>query len=41
MVGGDRFLDTVRALCIGGGVIVGFAGGSIPEDGVNRLFGET
>jgi NADPH2:quinone reductase len=38
MVGGDRFLDTVRALRIGGrGVIVGFAGGSIPEIRVNRL----
>jgi NADPH2:quinone reductase len=38
MVGGDRFLDTVRALAIGGhGVIVGFAGGSIPEIKVNRL----
>jgi NADPH2:quinone reductase len=38
MVGGDQFLDTVRALRIGGrGVIVGFAGGSIPEIKVNRL----
>jgi NADPH2:quinone reductase len=38
MVGGDRFLDTVRALAIGGrGVIVGFAGGSIPQLKVNRL----
>jgi NADPH2:quinone reductase len=38
MVGGDRFLDTVRALAIGGhGVIVGFAGGSIPELRMNRL----
>lgn len=38
MVGGDNFLDTVRALRIGGrGVIVGFAGGSIPEIKVNRL----
>lgn len=38
MVGGDGFLDTVRALAIGGtGVIVGFAGGSIPELKVNRL----
>lgn len=38
MVGGDSFLDTVRALRIGGrGVIVGFAGGSIPEIKVNRL----
>jgi NADPH2:quinone reductase len=38
MVGGDRFLDTVRSLAIGGrGIIVGFAGGSIPEIKVNRL----
>lgn len=38
MVGGEQFLDTVRALRIGGrGVIVGFAGGSIPEIKVNRL----
>ncbi|GAA1365032.1 NADPH:quinone oxidoreductase family protein [Arthrobacter rhombi] len=38
MVGGSGFLDTVRALAIGGtGVIVGFAGGSIPEIKVNRL----
>lgn len=38
MVGGEGFLDTVRALAIGGtGVIVGFAGGSIPEITVNRL----
>lgn len=38
MVGGDGFLDTVRALAIGGtGVIVGFAGGTIPEVKVNRL----
>lgn len=38
MVGGDTFLDTVRSLRIGGrGVIVGFAGGSIPEIKVNRL----
>lgn len=38
MVGGDGFLDTVRALAIGGtGVVVGFAGGSIPEIKVNRL----
>lgn len=38
MVGGERFLDTVRALAIGGrGIIVGFAGGSIPEIKVNRL----
>lgn len=38
MVGGDIFLDTVRSLRIGGrGVIVGFAGGSIPQVKVNRL----
>ncbi len=38
MVGGDRFLDTVRALAIGGtGVIVGFTGGAIPEIRTNRL----
>lgn len=38
MVGGDGFLDTVRSLRIGGrGVIVGFAGGTIPELRMNRL----
>ncbi len=38
MVGGDGFLDTVRSLRIGGrGVIVGFAGGSIPTLKMNRL----
>lgn len=38
MVGGDRFLDTMRALGIGGtGVIVGFTAGTIPEIKVNRL----
>jgi len=38
MVGGDMFLDTVRSLRIGGrGVIVGFAGGSIPSLRMNRL----
>ena len=38
MVGGDAFLDTVRSLRIGGrGVIVGFAGGSIPSLKMNRL----
>jgi NADPH2:quinone reductase len=38
MVGGDAFLDVVRSLRIGGrGVIVGFAGGSIPTLKVNRL----
>jgi NADPH2:quinone reductase len=38
MVGGDRFLDSVRALAIGGRfVVVGFAGGEIPTLKVNRL----
>lgn len=38
MVGGDRFLDTVRSLRVGGrGVIVGFAGGAIPSLKMNRL----
>ena len=37
-VGGDRFLDSVRALAVGGRLlVVGFAGGSIPEVKVNRL----
>jgi NADPH2:quinone reductase len=37
-VGGDRFLDSLRALDIGGRmVVVGFAGGSIPTVKVNRL----
>jgi NADPH2:quinone reductase len=37
-VGGDRFLDSVRALAIGGRlVVVGFAGGAIPTLKVNRL----
>ncbi|MCW2816141.1 MAG: NADPH:quinone oxidoreductase family protein [Nocardioides sp.] len=37
-VGGEQFLDTVRSLRIGGrGVIVGFAGGSIPQLKMNRL----
>jgi NADPH2:quinone reductase len=37
-VGGDRFLDCVRSLAIGGRlVVVGFAGGSIPTVKVNRL----
>jgi NADPH2:quinone reductase len=37
-VGADLFLDLVRSLRIGGrGVVVGFAGGSIPEVKVNRL----
>ena len=38
MVGGDGFLDAVRALAIGGRlVVVGFAGGQIPTIKVNRL----
>ena len=37
-VGGDRFLDSIRALAIGGRLaVVGFTGGSIPELKVNRL----
>jgi NADPH2:quinone reductase len=37
-VGGDRFLDSVRALAVGGRLfVVGFAGGTIPEVKVNRL----
>jgi NADPH:quinone reductase len=37
-VGGDRFLDSVRALATGGRlVVVGFVGGAIPEIKVNRL----
>lgn len=37
-VGGDRFTDSLRALRIGGTlVVIGFAGGSIPEVRVNRL----
>ncbi|MEX1252819.1 MAG: NADPH:quinone oxidoreductase family protein [Dehalococcoidia bacterium] len=37
-VGGDRFLDSVRALAVGGRLlVVGFAGGAIPEVKVNRL----
>ena len=37
-VGGDRFLDSLRALAIGGRLaVVGFTGGSIPELKVNRL----
>ncbi|HET6507920.1 MAG TPA: NADPH:quinone oxidoreductase family protein [Baekduia sp.] len=38
MVGGDGFLDAVRALRVGGRlVVVGFAGGGIPTIKVNRL----
>ena len=37
-VGGDRFLDSLRALREGGrAVVVGFTAGSIPEVKVNRL----
>jgi NADPH2:quinone reductase len=37
-VGGDRFTDSLRALDVGGrAMVVGFAGGSIPEVKVNRL----
>lgn len=38
LVGGDRFLDHLRALTIGGRLmVVGFAGGSIPTVATNRL----
>ena len=37
-VGGDRFTDSLRALDVGGRLmVVGFAEGSIPEAKVNRL----
>ncbi|KQZ75705.1 NADPH:quinone oxidoreductase family protein [Nocardioides sp. Root151] len=37
-VGGDRFVDSLRALDVGGRLmVVGFAEGSIPEVKVNRL----
>ena len=37
-VGGDRFLDSVRALAVSGRLLViGFAAGSIPEIKVSRL----
>jgi NADPH2:quinone reductase len=37
-VGGDRFLDSVRSLAVDGRLLViGFAGGAIPEVKVNRL----
>lgn len=37
-VGGDRFTDSLRALDIGGRLmVVGFADGGIPEVKVNRL----
>jgi NADPH2:quinone reductase len=38
MVGGDRFLDSVRSLAVGGRlVVIGFAAGEIPTIKVNRL----
>jgi NADPH2:quinone reductase len=38
MVGGERFTDSVRALSIGGRlIVVGFAAGSVPVVKVNRL----
>jgi NADPH2:quinone reductase len=42
-VGGDRFTDSLRALASGGRVVVvGFAGGGIPQVKVNRvLLGNT
>jgi NADPH2:quinone reductase len=37
-VGGDRMLDTIRALAYGGRwVVIGFTGGSIPQVPANRL----
>jgi len=37
-VGGSLFTDSLRSLCEGGRlIVVGFAGGSIPEVKVNRL----
>jgi NADPH2:quinone reductase len=37
-VGGDRMLDTIRALAYGGRwVVIGFTGGSIPQIPANRL----
>jgi NADPH2:quinone reductase len=37
-VGGELFTDSLRSLCEGGRlIVVGFAGGSIPEVKVNRL----
>ena len=37
-VGGDRFLDSVRAMARAGRLlIIGFAGGAIPEIKINRL----
>jgi NADPH2:quinone reductase len=37
-VGGDRFVDSVRALDVGGRLaVIGFTAGSIPEVRVNRL----
>lgn len=37
-VGGDRFIDSLRSLDVGGRLaVVGFAGGAIPQVKVNRL----
>jgi len=37
-VGGDRMLDTIRALAYGGRwIVIGFTGGSIPQVPTNRL----
>ena len=37
-VGGDRMLDTIRALAVGGRwVVIGFVGGSVPQIPANRL----
>jgi NADPH2:quinone reductase len=37
-VGGDRFLDSVRSMAVGGRLLViGFAAGTIPEIKINRL----
>lgn len=37
-VGGDRMTDTIRALAVGGRwIVVGFAGGSIPQVPANRI----
>lgn len=38
VVGGDRFIDSLRSLALGGrAVVAGFAAGGIPEVKVNRL----
>lgn len=37
-VGGDRYLDTIRALAVGGRwVVIGFVGGPIPQVALNRI----